>query len=269
MPQKRDQLIELATNGKENSVYNVVYNIDGVGEVEEAEVIRCKNGIAVNYTDSYMRRRDPDCMVVNNIEMTDKVTFHDRFKKDFEPVRKETLDWLANNEIILVPFMAGGTKYGYPALMVAPKNAAFFAASVYDLQGMISPDKLEKDFTPKAIIYVAPPFRHSHFDGKQVVVHNQQDGVHEVFSYNLYPGPSAKKGVYGILLALGLKEDFVTVHASTVNITTPYDKAPQYRFELTVQDSLLYFRSSWRQPPFVLFYPLCSLRLFLYICLHF
>lgn len=223
LPEKRDELIELSTNGKENLTYKVVYNVEGKGEVTEAEVIRCKNGIAVNYTEAYMRRRDPNCMVVNNIEMTDKVTFQERFNKEFEPLRKETFDWLSDNEIIIVPFMAGGTEYGYPALMVAPKNAAFFAASIYDLQGMIPTDKLERDFEPKAIIYVAPPFRHSHFEGKQVVVHNQQNSVHEVFSYNLYPGPSAKKGVYGVLLALGLKEDFVTVHASTVNITTPYD----------------------------------------------
>ena len=29
-----------------------------------------------------------------------------------------------------------------------------------------------------------PPFRHTHFDGKQVVVHNRLDDCHEVFSYN-------------------------------------------------------------------------------------
>ena len=223
LPTTRDELIELSTNGKENLIYKVTYNVEGKGEIEEAEVIKCKNGIAVNYPEAYMRRRDPDCTVVNNIEMTDKVTFKDRFEKEFAPIRQETLDWLATNELILVPFMAGGTEYGYPALMVTPKNAAFFAASLYDLQGMITPDKLEKNFAPRAIIYVAPPFRHSHFNGKQVVVHNQEGSIHEVFSYNLYPGPSAKKGVYGILLALGLKEDAVTVHASTVNITTPYD----------------------------------------------
>ena len=186
LPEKRDELIELSTNGKENLTYKVVYNVEGKGEVTEAEVIRCKNGIAVNYTEAYMRRRDPNCMVVNNIEMTDKVTFQERFNKEFEPLRKETFDWLSDNEIIIVPFKAGGTEYEYQAKKVAPKNAAFFAASIYDLQGMIPTDKLERDFEPKAIIYVAPPFRHSHFEGKQVVVHNQQNSVHEVFSYNLY-----------------------------------------------------------------------------------
>ena len=25
---------------------------------------RCKNGLAINYIESYMRRRDPDCLVV-------------------------------------------------------------------------------------------------------------------------------------------------------------------------------------------------------------
>ena len=223
LPKNRDELIELSVGGKDNLTYNVEYPVEGQGNVVEATVTKCKNGIGINYPDPYMRRRDPDCMVVNNIAMTDKVTFKERFSKEFDGIRKETLEWLASNEIILVPFMAGGNEYGYPALMVAPKNAAFFAASIYDLQGVIPNDKLEKDFAPTAIIYVAPPFRHTHFDGKQVVVHNQQGTVHEVFSYNLYPGPSAKKGVYGVLLALGLKEDFVTIHASTVNITTPYD----------------------------------------------
>lgn len=223
LPESREELMDMAVGGKGNVAFQVTYDVKGKGEITEAEVIKCKNGIAVNYLDPYMRRRDPNCMVVNNIAMTDKVLFEDRFQKKFEGIRTETLEWLATNELILIPFMAGGTKYGYPALMVGPKNAAFFAASIYDLQGMIPVDKLERHFEPKAIIYVAPPFRHTHFDGKQVVVHNNQNAVHEVFSYNLYPGPSAKKGVYGILLALGLEEDFITVHASTVNITTPYD----------------------------------------------
>jgi hypothetical protein len=57
--------------------------------------------------------------------------------------------------------------------------------------------------SPGAVLYVAPPFRHTHFEGRQVVVHNRTDGLHELFSYNLYPGPSAKKGIYGVLLNLG------------------------------------------------------------------
>jgi len=73
------------------------------------------------------------------------------------------------------------------------------------------------------VIYVAPVFRHTHFDGKQVVVHHRLDGLHELFSYNLYPGPSAKKGVYGMLLDLGEREGWMTAHCSTVQVITPYD----------------------------------------------
>ncbi len=68
--------------------------------------------------------------------------------------------------------------------------------------------------------------RHSvttHFEGKQVVVHNRLESLHEVFSYNLYPGPSAKKGIYGVLLTLGETEDWPTLHAATVQVETPYD----------------------------------------------
>jgi hypothetical protein len=47
--------------------------------------------------------------------------------------------------------------------------------------------------------------------------------MHELFSYNLYPGPSAKKGIYGVLLTLGEKEDWITMHCSAAQIITPYD----------------------------------------------
>src|SRR5207248_1205111 len=47
--------------------------------------------------------------------------------------------------------------------------------------------------------------------------------LHELFSYNLYPGPSAKKGIYGVLLGLGEREGGVTNHCSTVQVVTPYD----------------------------------------------
>jgi Domain of unknown function (DUF4914) len=65
--------------------------------------------------------------------------------------------------------------------------------------------------------------RHTHFDGKQVVVHNRREPLHELFSYNLYPGPSAKKGIYGVLLNRGEQEGWITAHCSTVQVVTPYD----------------------------------------------
>jgi hypothetical protein len=51
----------------------------------------------------------------------------------------------------------------------------------------------------------------------------RRDGLHELFSYNLYPGPSAKKGIYGVLLGLREREGWVTNHCSTVQVITPYD----------------------------------------------
>ena len=80
LPDTRDELIDLSVGGKGNKTYKVGYEIEGKGFVVEADVVRCKNGIAINYPDPYMRRRDPNCMVVNNIEMTDKITYKERFK---------------------------------------------------------------------------------------------------------------------------------------------------------------------------------------------
>jgi hypothetical protein len=206
----------MATAGSDS--FDVSYDVRGK-TIVEANVVRCKNGVAVNYHEDYMRRRDPDCLIVADDQPSDKPKFKDIYKKDFSGLRKETFDWLNNQELIVMPFMAGGV---YEAVLVAPKNAAFFACALADLQHFVNLDEI-KNFTPKAVIYLAPPFRHTHFDGKQIVVHNRLSEVYEMFAYNLYPGPSAKKGIYGFLLDVGEKEGWLTAHASAVKIVTPYE----------------------------------------------
>ena len=107
-------------------------------------------------------------------------------------------------------------------MLVCPKQCAFFAFALAHLQGFVNAEETE-GYKPRAIIYVAPPFRHTHFEGKQVVVHNRLDDCHEVFSYNLYPGPSAKKGVYSVLLDIGEQEGWVCCHTSAAMVETPYE----------------------------------------------
>jgi len=82
---------------------------------------------------------------------------------------------------------------------------------------------LPNDMELRIFLYVAPPFRHTHFDGKQIVVHSRHSKKHEIFSYNLYPGPSAKKGIYGTLIRQGEEEGWIAAHCSTVQVITPYD----------------------------------------------
>ncbi|MCX7707279.1 MAG: DUF4914 family protein [Anaerolineae bacterium] len=203
--------------------FEVAYDVPGRGRIVEATVARVRNGIAVNYTDTYMRRRDPDCMVIGDDLPTDKETYQQRFGTPFAPVREATFAWLKTQELILFGFRAGQGDMGVDALVLAPKNTAFFALALALLQGITPYHELSQGFHPKAVIYVAPPFRHTHFDGKQVVVHNRRPDYHEMFSYNLYPGPSAKKGVYGILIALGEQRGWVAAHCSAVQVVTPYD----------------------------------------------
>lgn len=231
VPQNRKELIDLALDGPGKKEFEVGYAVERLGYIPEADVIKCNNGLVVNYRDPYMRRRDPDCMYVHNITKTDKTAFNETFEYDFESLRNKTFEWLKTNQLIVMPFMAGGEEYGYPALLVAPINAGFFAGGLCDLQGHIELEAIKDGFSPKAIIYLAPPFRHTHFNGKQTVVHNQQNGVHEIFSYNLYPGPSAKKGVYGVLLSIGSEEGWTTAHASSVKVVTPYDNEISFLHE--------------------------------------
>mgnify|MGYP000170983447 CR=1 FL=1 len=222
IPATRNDLIEMALGGHGADVFEVAYEVPGLGRIIEASVVRCRNGLAVNYTEAYMRRRDPDCMVVGDDKPTDKPRFHERFGSPFACLREQVLSWLGEQHLVLVPFRPGRT-LGVDALLIAPANAAFFAAALADLQHMVPLNETPGPFRPRAIIFLAPPFRHTHCRGRQVVVHNRRNGHHEVFSLNLYPGPSAKKGIYGVLLNIGEDEGWITAHSSTVQVVTPYD----------------------------------------------
>ena len=128
IPKTEEMLYGLifGNNGTNTNQVDVCYRVNGE-LVKEAVVSRCKNGAAVNFTEDYMRRRDPDCMRIGDDLPTDKPRFKDVYGYDFEKLKIETYKWLARQELILVPFMAGGKEYGYEALLVCPRNAAFFA----------------------------------------------------------------------------------------------------------------------------------------------
>ncbi|QAY62272.1 DUF4914 family protein [Xylanimonas allomyrinae] len=221
IPSSRAELFELSLGPGGGDTFDVVFDVPGNGPVKEADVVRCRNGIAVNYPEDYIRRRDPDCMRIGDDLPSDKPRFADDHGP-FAPVKQETLDWLADQDLIVVPFKAGGPHLGSPSLAVVPKNTAFFACALVDLQGFFTFDELGP-FAPRSILYLAPPFRHTHFAGKQVVVHDRTESLHEIFAYNLYPGPSAKKGVFSALLDIGTYEGWLTAHASSVRVTTPYE----------------------------------------------
>ncbi|HEX3051859.1 MAG TPA: DUF4914 family protein [Aggregatilineaceae bacterium] len=220
-----DELLDLACGGAESNLFEVAYDVPDRGRYVEASVVRVRNGMSVNYPEPYMRRRDPDCLVVGDKLPTHKDTYQQRFGMDFAPVRDEALAWLKTRELVIFGFIAGRPGMGIDALAIAPANAGFFAFSLAMLQGIIPYDELPETFAPQAIIYVIPPFRHTHYDGKQIVVHNRCPDLYEMFAFNLYPGPSAKKGVYGMLIDLGERESegWVTAHCSTVQVITPYD----------------------------------------------
>lgn len=225
-----EDLEGLACGNRNNSEWTVSYVLPDGRRVDEAKVVRVKNGISGNYTEAYMRRRDPNCMLVADMNPSDKPRFHERFDRSFDEIREETFGWLAEQDLAVFAFEMGYSGLGGDALAVCPANACFFAFGLGLLQGVLDIRNLDRPFKPSFIIYVAPPFRHTHFDGRQVVVHNRVN-VHEMFSYNLYPGPSAKKGVYGALINIGVRENWVTAHCSAVQVVTPYDNIVTFMHE--------------------------------------
>ncbi|MBN2048711.1 MAG: DUF4914 family protein [Anaerolineaceae bacterium] len=220
-----DELVDLACGGPGSKKFEVAYHISGYGKMVEATVVRTRNGVCINYQSSYMRRRDPNAIMVGDKEPTDKETFDQIFGYPFADLRERTFDWLKSTPLIVYAYTTGKPGIGKDALVVAPNNAGFFAFGLALLQGIIAYDDIPEDFNPASIIYVAPTFRYTDLNGKQVVVHHRTENVHEVFSYNLYPGPSAKKAVYGILINQGEEEGWVTAHCSAVEVITPYDNS--------------------------------------------
>ena len=230
VPQSREELFNLASGGGQDS-YTVEYKLPDGKVVKEAIVAKCKNGLAINYLDKEMRRRDPDCLFVGDDNVTDKPRFKETFKNDFPSIRKETFEWLEKQDLLIAGINIGGVQTGLQGLIIAPANAGFFVGGLCDLQVFLDIRELGENFAPSSILYLAPPFRHTHFNGKQIVVHNRKKNTHEIFSYNLYPGPSAKKGMYGVLLQKGEEEDWLTLHASTVQVVTPYENVTTFLHE--------------------------------------
>lgn len=224
-------LSEAATNGKENAEFEVKYDVPGKGEYVEAVVQRVKNGISANYNEAYMRRRDPETMVIADDQPTDKNRFSDKYGYEFSGLQAETFEWLKQQELAVFFYFAGRKDIGSLGIAIAPANAAFFALGLAMLQEMVPVDALKQGAALKSVIFVAPVFRHTHFDGKQVVVHNRKDSIHELYSYNLYPGPSAKKGLYGVMLTQAEKEDWIIAHCSAVQSISPYDNVTTFMHE--------------------------------------
>lgn len=222
VPETIDELYSKCCSGMKEGRLDICYAVEGRGEIKEAELIKCRNGLAVNYMEDYMRRRDGKSMSVADSLPSDKPRFSERYGYDFSILRAETLRWLSSQRLIFLPFRAGGRKYGYDSLLICPENAAFFALALGMMQGMLSPDEMPHPYAPRGVIYLAPPFRHSHFAGKQAVVHQRSHTRHELFAYNLYPGPSAKKGVFSILLDMGEREGWITNHASAALSESAY-----------------------------------------------
>ncbi|MBN2275388.1 MAG: DUF4914 family protein [Bacteroidales bacterium] len=226
-----DQLKDASVGGEKHNTFDVKYKIPGKGEFVEAVVHRVTNGISANYTEPYMRRRDPETMVIADTMPSDKKKFKNKFGYDFQSLKSETLTWLKEQELSVFFYFAGSETIGVGGMAIAPANAGFFAMGLAMLQRIIAVNDLPAGFSVDSVIYVAPTFRHTHFNGKQIVVHNRSENLHEIYAYNLYPGPSAKKGLYGALLTKGEREGWITAHCSTVQVISPYDNITTFMHE--------------------------------------
>ena len=149
VPTSKAELYDMVFGPEHADVYDVVFDVPGKGLVKEADVVRCKNGASVNFTEDYMRRREPDCMRIADDKPTDKKRFADVYGYKFDKLRQETMEWFKTQELILMPFNSGGNEYGYGSMLVCPKQCAFFAFALAHLQGFVNAEETE-GYKPRA-----------------------------------------------------------------------------------------------------------------------
>lgn len=97
-----EQLAIAAVGGENSNSFEVKYELPNHDIVTEAVIHRVKNGISANYTEAYMRRRDPDTMLIGDNLPTDKERFSNKMGYDFDELRKETISWLQSQDLALV-----------------------------------------------------------------------------------------------------------------------------------------------------------------------
>jgi len=119
------ELADVATGNKKNIKYEVSYDIPGKGPYTEAIVHRVKNGISANYTEAYMRRRDPGTMVIADNLPSDKQRFKDKYGYEFSSLQDETFQWMKEQELSVFFYFAGRVGIGSLGIAVVPSNAAF------------------------------------------------------------------------------------------------------------------------------------------------
>ena len=68
-PKTKAQLVELCYGPNGAARFNVSYDISEKESYVEADVVRCKNGPSVNFTDAYMRRRDVCISEMNYLQI--------------------------------------------------------------------------------------------------------------------------------------------------------------------------------------------------------
>jgi len=192
----------------------------------EVTLVRCTNGYSINFLDPNMRKRDSRGLLVGDRLPTNQPRFEEKTGTSFDLLRSETLEWLFNQEINLSLHPLGGffKPTSLTTLLIAPASCAFFSASMADLQGLLTLEELQKTGKRVAtVLYLAPPFRHTHFSGQQMVVHHRLPELYEIFAYHLYPGLSSKNGMYGPLTSAPENRDTLLLRGSVVQVETPYD----------------------------------------------
>ena len=119
VPNNREDLLDWAlgretgttnwahSNREDKGEFEVAFDVPGQGRVVEAVVTKARNGLAVNFPDPRMRRRDPDAMVIGDTMPTDKPTYQQRFGESFDQTRQKTLGWLKMQELIVTPVLLG------------------------------------------------------------------------------------------------------------------------------------------------------------------
>ncbi|MCX7806903.1 MAG: DUF4914 family protein, partial [Planctomycetota bacterium] len=69
-----EEQVVMSYGGDGSRLFETAYELPDGKRVVEAVTAKVRNGVVANYTEPYMRRRDPDCMLIGDDLPTDKET---------------------------------------------------------------------------------------------------------------------------------------------------------------------------------------------------
>ena len=153
---------------------------------------------------------------------TDKPRFQDVYGYDFNTLKVDTYKWLARQELILVPFMAGGYEYGYQALLVCPVTRLSLRLRCLSCRPSSAPRTFTTSSPVPSCMWLLPSVTLTSTASRCAYTTGWTTATRSLPT-TCIPAPPPRRAFTAFCWTLASRRARVTAHASAAKIVTPYE----------------------------------------------